>query len=71
MAKEGSTPIPVPPAAPAEQITLDEFCTRLSQVDGRVEMIGAFNSVETLAKQFKDAEQAYQDRYRAFINAPA
>jgi hypothetical protein len=53
-----------------EHITLDEFCMRLSKTDKRVEMIGAFNYVETQAGRFKDAEQNYQTRFQAFVNKP-
>lgn len=53
-----------------EPITLEEFCTRLSQIDRRVEMIGAFHSVEKLAQRVKDTETAFAARYSAFINAP-
>lgn len=57
-------------AAPDGSITLDEFCTRLSQTDRRVELIGAFHSVELKAQRTKDAEAAFTARFRAFINAP-
>lgn len=52
-------------------VTLDEFCSGLSQSDKRVEMIGAFHSAETSSSRFKDPLAAYQSRYSAFINAPA
>lgn len=53
-----------------QPLTLGEFCTRLSQVDKRVELIGAFNSVEKKAGRFKDIESAYQARFTAFVNKP-
>lgn len=55
----------------AQPLTLDEFCIRLSQTDTRVELIGAFNSVEKRAGHFKDFESAYQSRFTAFVNQPA
>lgn len=61
----------VPVVNPAvEPLTLDEFCISLSSRDKRVELIGAFNFVETQAKRFKDAESNYQSRFEAFVNQP-
>ena len=51
-------------------LTLDEFCTRLSASDRRVELIGAFHFVETRAGRFKDAESGYRARFAAFVNKP-
>lgn len=56
--------------SPVVQVTLDEFCARLSNSDRRVELIGAFNFTEKLAGRTKDAESNYQTRYGAFINKP-
>lgn len=61
-------PAVVDPAA--EQVTLDEFCVRLSQEDKRVELIGGFHSVEQKAQRFKDAESSYAARFKAFVNQP-
>jgi hypothetical protein len=52
-------------------LTIDEFCTSLSIADRRVEMIGAFNSVEKQAGRVKDTRSAFKNRFQAFINAPA
>lgn len=52
-------------------MTLDEFCTQLSSVDRRVELIGAFHNTEKRAGKLKDLEQAYSARYKAFCVAPA
>lgn len=54
---------------PADQ-TLDEFCTHLSITDKRVEMIGAFHSVERQAGRSKDLASAYASRYQSFCNKP-
>lgn len=74
MAREGKNEVEntVEPASIAEfPLSLDEFCTRLSGSDRRVEMIGAFFSVEKSAGRTKDTETAYRTRYAAFCNAPA
>lgn len=56
---------------PAEfEITLDEFCTRQSRNDKRVELIGAFFHVETVAGRVKGTESTYAGRYAAFANQP-
>lgn len=56
---------------PAEfEITLDEFCTRQSRSDNRVELIGAFHHEEIAAGRVKDTESAYAKRYVAFANKP-
>lgn len=52
-------------------LTLDEFCARLSTTDKRVELIGAFHSIEKVAGRVKDLESAYATRFSAFINQPA
>lgn len=59
---------PVPSDFP---VTLDEFCTRLSLADKRVELIGAFHSTEKAAKRVRDTESNYAARFSAFINQPA
>lgn len=62
-------------AAKAEQtefpLTLEEFCSRLSLTDKRVELIGAFAHVETAEGRVKDVESAYAARFADFINQPA
>lgn len=59
---------PVNPAIP--DLTVEEFCTRLSGSDKRVELINAFCFVEKKAGHFKDAESNYQARFQAFVNKP-
>ncbi len=69
MAKETVAPVV---AEPSEfPLTLDEFCSRLSVTDKRVELIGAFHFTEKVAGRNKDLESAYQARFTAFINQPA
>lgn len=58
-------------AAPAAQdLTLHEFCIRLSSVDKRVELIGAFHYSETASGVVKDTEAAFNARFAAFITKP-
>ena len=66
----------VPSAAAQEEVaayelTLDEFCTRLSREDRRVEMIGGFHHTEKQAGRLKDSDAAYAARYAAFQTQPA
>jgi hypothetical protein len=58
------------PAQPDEAMTLQEFCTRLSITDRRVEMIGGFHSDETRNGRVKDTEANFNARYMAFVNKP-
>lgn len=69
MAKENVAPEVTEPSE--FPLTLDEFCSRLSVTDKRVELIGAFHSTEKVAGRSKDVESAYQARFTAFINQPA
>lgn len=56
----------------SEQITIDEFCIRLSlREKNSVAMIGAFEFDEKRNGRFKDTEDAYSKRYAAFVNKPA
>jgi len=57
--------------APAEELTLAEFCSRLSSTDSRVELIGGFEHSERLAGRMKDTESEYAARYAAFLLQPA
>jgi len=52
-------------------LSLEEYCTRLSAVDRRVELISAFHAEEALAGRVVDVESAYALRFDAFINRPA
>ena len=59
-----------PAVAAVPLVTLNEFCTRLSMNDRRVELIGGFHFVERQAGRLKDAESSYQARYTAYLNKP-
>ena len=60
-------------SAPADDfpLSLDEFCTRLSATDKRVELIGAFNHVEKLSGMRQDTEGNFRARFVAFVSQPA
>ena len=63
---------PEPQEAPvSNMLSLDEFCMRQSEKDRRVELIGAFESVERAAGRVRDDLAAYAQRYEAFLNQPA
>lgn len=55
---------------PLDQITLHEFCLRLSESIRRPELISAFEHVERRAGRIKDTDAAFRSRYDQFINAP-
>lgn len=69
MAKETDVSVATEPSE--FPLTLDEFCSRLSATDKRVELIGGFHSVEKAAGRVKDLESAYVARFTDFINQPA
>lgn len=52
------------------EVTLNEFCTRQSATDRRVELIGAFHHVESVAGRVKDLQSAYAKRFADFANQP-
>lgn len=67
-------PAESPAETPAEKqfpLTLDEFCTQLSQSDKRVELIGGFHHVERKHGRVRDTESAFRARFEAFVKAPA
>lgn len=61
------------PEVPRDEIplSLTEFCIRASRTDRRIELLGAFESVEKAAGRHQDTEQAYKNRLDAFARAPA
>lgn len=56
------------PAAEFKQ-TLAEFCTALSGVDRRVEMVNAFFTSERVAGRTADMPSAYRNRFAQFCKA--
>ena len=78
MAKDNTTTTeatasPVSPGAAQTDfdLSLDEFCTRLSGGDRRVELIAGFHHTELVAGRTKGREAEYQSRYVAFATQPA
>lgn len=67
--------VPVAPVVPAEQadfpLSLNEFCSRLSASDRRVELISAFARNEKTAGRVKALQADYQTRFAAFIKTSA
>ena len=54
----------------ADELTLDEFCVRLSSTDRRPELLSGFHFTETRAQRLKDTEAAYRERFKAYVNTP-
>lgn len=53
------------------ELSLDEFCTRLSLTDKRTEMIGAFHHSEKNKGVSKDSESNFNQRFAKFCKLPA
>ena len=66
---QGAAPVA---ASAASEMTLDEFCLRLSdrKVDGRVELIHGFAFTERKAGHVKDSETAFKSRFADFAKQP-
>jgi hypothetical protein len=60
-----------PPAPQTFDLTVDEFCMRLSATDGRVEMIAGFHADELRQGRVKGPETAFAARFSAFCVRPA
>lgn len=60
----------VEPQSEEEALTLEEFCTRLSMTDRRVELIGGWHSDEQRSGVVKDTESAFRARFVAFATKP-
>jgi len=58
------------PVVEPVKVTLNEFCSRLSEAATRPELYGAFESVERRAGRLKDTAEAYRQRFDAFVNSP-
>lgn len=52
------------------KVSLNEFCTRLSETVIRPELIGAFASVERSAGHVSGTVAEFESRYNDFINKP-
>lgn len=54
----------------AFDVTLEEFCTRLSAIDKRVELIGGFYADARANGVIKESEAKLKGLFDAFANAP-
>lgn len=52
------------------QITLTEFCIRLSETVRRPELIAAFEHVEKRDGNVKGTSEAFQARFDSFVTTP-
>lgn len=52
-------------------LTLQEYCRRLSTRDRRVELIAGFHHEETAAGHLKDSEAAFEARFNTYCTQPA
>lgn len=57
-------------APAAFDVTIDEFCIRLSATDTRVEMIGAFCADEKRHSRIKDSDANFTKRFGEFVKRP-
>ena len=57
-------------AVSAPELSINDFCARLSETITKPELIGAFAHVERVAGRVKDTELAYRARYDLFVNQP-
>lgn len=62
-----------PADAPPEtfDLTVDEFCTRTSSTDRRVELLAGFRADEVRNGRIKDSEANFASRFLAFAARPA
>ncbi len=68
----GSVAAPAPaPAQPSEfPVSVSEFCSRLSEKDRRVELIGAFAVMEKMAGHVRDLPSNFAKRFAEFCVRP-
>lgn len=57
-------------SADEEQVTLTEFCIRLSATVKSPELIGGFEHTEKALGTVKDAPSAFQARFDKFVTTP-
>ena len=55
---------------PTEALTLDEFCTRLSKTDRRVELIGGFYADAKKRGQHKDVDVGFLRAFAEYADRP-
>ena len=52
------------------EVSLDEFCTRLSETVKSPELIGGFHFTERAAGRMRGTSEAYKARFDEFLNKP-
>lgn len=57
-------------SAPAIEVTLEEFCVRLSLSVKKPELLGGFHHTEKAAGHVKDTEANYKSRFAVYVNKP-
>jgi hypothetical protein len=58
------------PTESEQELTVEEFCRRLSVTDRRVELLGAFHFDEKRNGRVKDTETNFRARFDEFANKP-
>lgn len=58
------------PGVGSTELTLTEFCRRVSETVRSPELISAFEYTERRAGNLKDAPEAFQARFDSFVNSP-
>lgn len=66
----GDKPAESLPAAEAGQLSLHEFCLRLSTTVAKPELIAGFEHAERAASRLSDVHSAFADRFDKFVNSP-
>lgn len=59
-----------PQADPGPELTLEEFCTRLSKTDRRVELIGGFHADAKVRRQLKDVDTGFLRAFENYCSRP-
>jgi hypothetical protein len=67
---KNDTPAAKEPAVVVDELTLSEFCSRLSESVRRPELIAGFEYSERQAGKLKDRAEAFQARFDNFIKSP-
>ncbi len=68
--KQPTKPEAVETPPQQDETSLQEWCANTSATDRRVEMLGAFFSMETQAGRGKATPEVFAERYAAFANRP-
>ena len=58
------------PPETGDELTLDEFCTRLSKTDSRVELIGGFHADARAKAHLKDVDTGFLRAFENYCTRP-